>query len=347
MTQTRIALMCCQPVGSARCLGVIERLAVLTLALLLLAFSGQARANCNATSNYSTITVTFPPTTITLPTNPYPGLVFWTSPPQLVAGTTQGNCTSNTPNGLTNQAGPQPASGDDTLFPIGNTGLSYRILLTGNNYFPNTANGIAAYGDQSLPAANNVNFNGSAQLQLVLSDPSEFASSNLVSGSLGHWDVYGCVFYFFCAQAPVVQFNTSTITFVTPACNDPSVTVTLPTVLTSAFSGTSSTTGQTPFSVPLTCSGAVNLAITMTTNAPAGPQGVIANTAVGSPAQNVGVQLLDGSCTNAVAFGTSIPEGKASKGANNLSFCARYYQTGAPVTGGLVQAVATYTLTYP
>jgi type 1 fimbria pilin len=125
---------------------------------------------------------------------------------------------------------------------------------------------------------------------------------------------------------------------------DPTV-VTLPTVYVSAFTGTGPTTGQTPFNVQLTCSGKVNLAITLATSNP-GATGVIAPTSGTGYAQNVGVQILDGS-GSPVPFGTAIPAGTTANGAFSVPFYARYYQTSANVSGGNVLATATYTLTYP
>jgi type 1 fimbria pilin len=72
---------------------------------------------------------------------------------------------------------------------------------------------------------------------------------------------------------------------------------------------------------------------------------VIANTAGGGYAQNVGVQVLD-SRGNPIPFGTAISAGTVTAGTFNVPLDARYYQTGASVTAGQVNATATYTITY-
>lgn len=328
-------------------------LAIALVALLLLVLSGYAEASCN-TFNYQPGTVSFPSATITLPNNLYSGLILWTSAPTPVASPLSGTCSGSTPNGLVNRVpGASSASaGDDTLFPTGIAGLSYRILFTGNNNFTNAPSGVHAYPNQPS-GTGNISFSGNAQLQLVITNAIAFGSANpgSISGPIANWDVDGCTWFFFCGTGDVIDFSASGITFVPPACSittDPTV-VTLPTVYSSAFTGAGSTPGQTPFNVQLNCPSAAvgaNLAITLATNSPvAGTPGVIANTAGSGFARNVGVQVLDRN-GNPTPFGTPLSAGAVTAGNFNIQLSARYYQTGAPVTAGQVKATATYTITY-
>lgn len=333
---------------------MIGRLAVLALGLLLLVVSSFARATCT-TSNYHTGTVSFPSATITLPNGSYAGLVLWTSLPTAVVDPVQGTCSGSTSNGLQNQLAGQPGPGDDTLFPTGIAGLSYRILFTGSNNFTNAAAGVHAYPNQPY-ATGTVAFGGTAQLQLVITDPIAFggASPSTISGLLAHWNVDGCVVVLgwpICGIGSVIDFTVSGITFVAPACTiavDPTM-VMLPTVYSSAFTGVGSISGQTPFNVQLNCPSAAagaNIAITLNTSNPvAGATGVIANTAGGGYAQNVGVQVLDRN-GNPISFATAISAGTVTTGNFNVRLNARYYQTGVAVTAGQVKATATYTITY-
>ena len=357
MIHANVASMPCRSICNIRTRygGVFGRLAMLAFGLLLLTVSGFARATCT-TSNYHTGTVSFPPATVTLPNGAYAGLVLWTSVPTPVVNPVQGTCTGSTSNGLQNQLAGQPPPGSDTLFPTGIGGLSYRILFTGSNNFTNAPLGVHAYPNQPY-ATGIVTFDGTAQLQLVITDPVAFgsASPSTISGVLAHWNLDGCIMILgwpVCGTGSVIDFNASGITFVAPACTiavDPTV-VTLPTVYSSAFTGVGSTTGQTPFSVQLNCPSAAagdNLAITLATSNPAGATGVIAPASSGSGiANNVGVQVLDKN-GNPIAFGTAIPAGAATAGIFNIPLNARYYQTGTPVAGGNVTATATYTITYP
>jgi type 1 fimbria pilin len=323
------------------------------LVLLLLVFSGYAEASCN-TFNYQPGAVSFPSATITLPNNPYSGQILWTSAPTPVANPLSGTCSGSTPNGLVNRVpGAFSASaGDDTLFPTAISGLSYRILFTGNNNFTNAPSGVHVYPNQPS-GTGNVSFSGNAQLQLVITDSVAFgnASPSFISGPIANWNVDGCAWIFFCGTGDVIDFSASGISFVPPACSiliDPTV-VTLPTMYSSAFTGTGSTPGQTPFNVQLNCpstAAGASLSITLATNSPvAGATGVIANTTGSGYAQNVGVQVLDRN-GNPVAFGTAISAGTVTAGNVNVQLGARYYQTGTSVTAGQVKATATYTITY-
>lgn len=124
---------------------------------------------------------------------------------------------------------------------------------------------------------------------------------------------------------------------------DPTV-VTLDPVLATQFSGSGSTAAQKAFSVELTgCSGGLDVSITLDTASPGGPTGVINSS---GSASGVGVQLLKANGTTPVSFGTAILVGTTTAGANGIPLYARYYETGASVTGGTVNVTATYTLTY-
>jgi len=185
--------------------------------------------------------------------------------------------------------------------------------------------------------------------QLIVTGPVTTGTLSAIKLMQFNWYVYGIS----PSQGYFATLTLNSTTVKAPACAvtiDPTV-VTLPTVSTSAFTGTGSTTGQTPFNVQLNCKTGAKLDITLATSTPqAGTTSVIAPTTGGGYAQNVGVQLLDGSsgsCQGPITFGTAIDEGATTSGAMNLLFCARYYQTAASgVTGGKVAATATYTLTY-
>lgn len=326
---------------------VLARLPLLLLGLMLLAVAGRARADCSYTNQPGTVTFA-PPATITLPNTLSVGTILWTSSPVTAASPPTLACTGTTGSGVQNIVAGQPG-GDDTLFPTAVPGLAYRIL------YPGTSSPLHAYPNQPIPA--NSNFGGAFALQLVATGPIA-PGSVLAGGQLAQWKVDMCLFiwggqcFWTLGSYPVENFSTSSITFVPPACSiivDPTV-VTLPTVYTSAFTGTAPPpTGQTPFNVQLNCpssAAGASLAITLATSSPvAGATGVIANTAGGGYAQNVGVQVLDAN-GNPIPFGTAISAGTVTAGNFNVQLNARYYQTGALVTAGQVKATATYTITY-
>lgn len=318
------------------------RAALLVVGMLMVLVAGRARADCTSrgTPTWSTVAFT-PPATITVPNNLPAGTqtVLWTSSPVAPSVTYSWDCNGNTDSGVVNYIAGQP-TGDDTLFPTYVPNLYYRLL------HPDASTPLRAYPNYPVSNGNNIPFSVATALQLVAMGPITNGST-LAAGQLAQWKVdfrrYGSV--------PVEIFQTNASTrFIGPACSvavDPTVVV-LPTVFTANFGGVGSTTGQTPFAVQLTCSASTNVRITLNTGAPApglGGAGVIAPTAGAGFAKNVGVQLLDRN-GNPVAFGTAINAGTATVGPFTIPFQARYYQTGAAVSVGNVQATATYTLTY-
>lgn len=326
---------------------VLARLSFLLPGLALLAMAGPASADCGAYFAQPGSFDFAPPAVITLPNSLPVGTVLWTSQPVVPANPPTLICFGSTDSGVQNNVGSNPVANDDTLFPIGNTGLSYRLL------YPDASNSLHAYPNQPVVSGP---LGAAAVLQLVATD-SIVPGSVLPGGQLAQWLVELCNFHNGACRgnkftsSPVEIFNTSAVTFVPPACSiitEPTV-VTLPTVYASDFTGTGSTPGQTPFNVHLNCPSTAtgaDLAITLATANPvAGSTGVIANTAGGGYAQNVGVQVLDGN-GNPVPFDSAISAGPVTAGNFNVQLNARYYQTGATVTAGQVKATATYTLTY-
>lgn len=151
---------------------------------------------------------------------------------------------------------------------------------------------------------------------------------------------------------------TGTINFtgkvIAPTCSVSNATsgnlsVTLPAVMTSAFSGAGSTAGQTPFQLDLT-------------GCPTNPSGVkvaaqfsgttinadgnLGNTASGG--SNVEVQLTNstGTAINLQSNPTPVDATVDASGNATLAYQARYYATQATVSSGAVTASVQYTLTY-
>lgn len=274
------------------------------------------------------------PSQITIPANPSPGTVLWTSAATAPNGPAlTPSCKGQPRNGLQNHINANPASGDilDTYVP----GLGYRIIRT------DLGRPIRLYsvGD-TMPPGNT--FNLSYQLQLVWTKAIAPGAS-LGGYELATWNIaanqgdsYGW---------PIVDFQSTGMATVTSAsCDvttDPTV-VTLPTVTSSAFGSAGATSGSTRFNVKLNCQGGGAVNITLAANQPVSSS-VLSNT---GSATGVGVQLLYNNLP--VTFGSAIPLGNAPTGPLSIPFDARYYQTGGTIPGGgSVQATATYTLTYP
>jgi type 1 fimbria pilin len=144
-----------------------------------------------------------------------------------------------------------------------------------------------------------------------------------------------------------LTFSGGNVTVIACSVNTDSKTlgVTLPTVSTNALAAVGATAGRTAFKINLTCQSGSNVSITLNTANPGTGTGVIAPSTGTGQAQNIGVQLLDGGFSP-VTFNSTTSLGATPNGTLSIPYYAQYYRTGSPVTGGQVNATATYTLTY-
>ncbi|MBC3936731.1 fimbrial protein [Undibacterium sp. CY7W] len=124
------------------------------------------------------------------------------------------------------------------------------------------------------------------------------------------------------------------------------MTVSMPTIPTSALTGQGSATGGTPFSLNLTCQSGSTVKITMNTaNASGTYPGVVQPTVGAGFAAGVGVQIRDGGGTP-VSFGSKTVVGLSPDGVLSIPYSARYFQTGTTITAGNVAATVTFTMNY-
>lgn len=310
-------------------------------------------ATCWFTSGSAT-TVTFNAGTITLTPSTQLNSVLWTSNTASPANPPVLACDGNTNGGIINTISGPPTGSDNTLFPTGIPGISYRLL------HPDTSKLLAVY--PNYPTGSGT-FNVASNLQLVYTGPYLPPNNSTLTGQLSQWKIdicsnpaiyfgnyYGC--YSSVTPQPVETFNIqATIKILVPTCDiDPgsvSKTVTLPNVSTTQFSGVGSTTGSTPFNLHLiNCPSNRGVFITLdSSSAQPGVSGVIAPSGAGY-ASGVGVQILQANGTTPVTFGSTFSTGTISGSTYDINLNARYYQTSTPISGGTVKAVATYTLNY-
>lgn len=120
------------------------------------------------------------------------------------------------------------------------------------------------------------------------------------------------------------------------------------------FQGLGSTSGETPFAVAFTCSGA-NGAVTLNIDADRlmsdGSSGLIKPQAGANSAACVALQILDANTGQSIVLGTGQVIGTVFNGSAtfNLPYQVRYYQTGAGtacVSPGKVSGTATVTASY-
>ena len=245
------------------------------------------------------------------------------------------SCNANTPYGVQNLVGSNTTSGGTNyIYPTGVPGVGYQLI-----HADNPSQFMSPYPDNSSGSA----FAGAAfsigtTLQLVQTGPITNGSV-LQAGTLANWQ-WGSI-------APEFFVLTNSITFVAPACvvNTTNIAVTLPTVLTSAFSGKDSTTGATPSSIQLTCpSGAtsqLSIMFAAQNGSPPGYNNVLTNT---GSAAGLGVELIYNSAS--VVFGSTTFVGTTPAGGLSIPFSARYHAVSAAVGAGSVNAAATFTLSY-
>ncbi|HVX03555.1 MAG TPA: fimbrial protein [Rhodanobacteraceae bacterium] len=162
------------------------------------------------------------------------------------------------------------------------------------------------------------------------------------------------------ALAPNAHAADGTITItgkvIAPTCSvsnaiGGNLSVTLPTVLTSAFSGSvGSTTGATPFDLALTgCPtnpAGIQVAAQFSGTNISATDGNLLNTAASG--SNVEVQLTDsaGTAINLNTTPTPVTATVDPSGNATLNYKAQYYAAVGAVTGGAVQTSVQYTLTY-
>ncbi|MFC3652517.1 fimbrial protein [Dyella humi] len=152
-----------------------------------------------------------------------------------------------------------------------------------------------------------------------------------------------------------VSFSTVTLNAITVSmstCNvvagSSNLSVALPTIVSNALPTTGSVAGQKAFNIQYTCPSGWALYMTMSTANPGTATGVImpsASCSAGSPASNVGIQLLQ-SNRQAVTFNTAQSVGNSPNGTLNLTYYAQYYATGSPIGAGQVCGTATFTMSY-
>jgi type 1 fimbria pilin len=156
-----------------------------------------------------------------------------------------------------------------------------------------------------------------------------------------------------------INFNYTILNTSIPSCSvtTTAVAVSMPYENTSAFQGVGATTGQTNFNLGLVCDANANPSISFMDSATPSNETSTLTLAPGSTATGIGVQLLYQGTPVVFSPGaysytnSSTPTSNnlslgALSGTQNVPFQARYIQTNAAVTPGLIRAVATFTMTY-
>lgn len=245
---------------------------------------------------------------------------------------------------------PRPA---DFIYPTKVAGIGVRVTFkpTGAMYDVPYAS-QQALGNQSFALGK-----GSLLIELV--------KTSMVTGS-GPVFATGTFTSYRLDDVPAKPLMTSTVTgtgpvIVKPTCTvdagSQNIPVDLGTVANTKFTGVGSRQASTPFAISLQCSGASQpgnqstVSLRLDGSANLGFPGVLNIQNVQGAATKVGIELKHTAqgAETPVTFGQAILLGSTVTGSSalQLPLVARYIQTAAGrVTGGTVQATATFTIQY-
>lgn len=308
----------------------------LALAALLLIAAVDAQAGCSLDPGNSTGTYAINvPTEIENDPAIAIGEVLYTTSPTPISQRVNFSC-SGTGNtwGLINRAGPTPAPGN-TLFPIGSTGVSYRVTQK--------AQPIGPYGDFSLDGSPSWYEDDAVTIELVKTGA--IKDGTALNGALADFLAGGGTGGSRIVDATIQLANR--LTFVAPACAvlvDP-ITVVLPGVSTGDLRGPRGVTaGETPFAIKLRCSRIIDLQVSLDASSPFSIDQGVLSAITGSTTTGVGIQVLHDGMPVTLRQPIGVT---AAAGSVDIPFTARYYHTQGKVGSGAIYATATYTITYP
>lgn len=242
------------------------------------------------------------------------------------------NCTGDSIGGI-NLRGAQPTASSPTLYPIGDTGLSFRITRSDNGpvMYYRPANYVGYHGTGSTKYG----------FELVVTGPI-VNSVTIPLGPILDWKI-GSLFY--------LGFNLQNrIEVSVRACTTSDVTVPLGTWRLDQFTHTGATSAAVPFSVKLAgCPGGMGgVKYTIDPLTPVIDQaGSIVALDASSTAAGLGVQLMD-RLNQPVPLGStrSVDAYSGQAGDYSIDLAARYYQTAGSVTAGAANSAMTFTMTY-
>lgn len=317
---------------------------VLAGAGLFLGFQSTAQAVCQPVHNAPVSVMFSPPPQLPLKPGLAPGETIWEDSQPLDLSAL--SCSGGESVQVVNPGGP-PVD-DESLFPTGAPGVSYRLLL------PDAAHPLT-------PDARHFGWGASTvTLELVYTGgPRDISLPGGILSELraqvcrplhGHHGAERS-----CNRrsdlATVLTFAMTPLVLVPPACTirpeSRNKVVTLPTISQGELSGAGTTAGEREFELELTdCPPSVAVSITVDSSEKAEFPGVLMGSGGRGMARGVGVQLLQGDGHTPVDFGRTFVSGVASGSDYGIKLHARYYQLSTQAGSGSVQATATYTLTY-
>lgn len=208
----------------------------------------------------------------------------------------------------------------------------------------NPANSQVVPYDELVPGYSYVSIPGGMRAQLIKTKSGAVGAGQLTTGVLARASV---ATFFYTARVTLVGVNT----IIPVACSVTNSAINVPmgnSIPMTAFTGPGSSAAETPFAIDLNCDANTRVQLKLEGIPHAsGVEGVLTLNASPSDtvASGIGLQVLHNNVP--VKLATEIAVGTvASDGPYSIPLTARYYQTGAGVSGGVANSTATFTLTY-
>lgn len=280
---------------------------------------------------------------VTVPRDAVNGTVLLTTGNAGTPGSASLSCTGD-PETITIQLGSQVPIGQERLYPIGSTGVSYRRIY----------NGTATTGPRTASSSQfsgGVGFDGTTYgLQFIKTGP--IAPGTIIpSGEVWSWG--------FGTLTPIQVSLGNTIQIIPQTClvTTTDVAVPMAKITTSSLARVGATSTGTAFNIGVNCAGtAAKVYMTLTDQQTPGNQTSTLPLTTMSTAAGVGIQVLyqnnpmsfgppSSDAGNPNQFSVFTSTGAANAGVTNIGLAARYVRTGT-VTPGTANGAASFTMSY-
>lgn len=276
------------------------------------------------------------------------------------------NCTNTAPAMTYQQVGAKGLGTRSTtkidganIYLLGDSGVGYSVGVSSSNvcggtvvyYVNGTSTGDDNVNNRIICARNGMFPNQPLKFEITLNffkmgnlKPGKVAAQNMASGisriNQTTW------------LNPESTVTGTEFTLTSQGCSvtNTSISVPMGTVHSSHFRGVGSTTGDQDFSIPLSCDAGIKVGLTVTGGSAGNfdaDSGLINldTSDTSTVASGVKLQILSKSApiklNSVIDLGTRVVQGVFS-----VPLTARYYQSASPITAGLANGTATFTMKY-
>ncbi|MBB3013283.1 fimbrial protein [Cupriavidus alkaliphilus] len=335
-----------------------KQLVYLALSMLLI-HAGSAFADCSPSgSPPQTNTVLALPSNLSFKRNTPVGTIIYDSQ-WIASGSAHIYCTVGMPVTIGFAGSLTPVPGMPHVYETGVRGVGIKAAYSNTitaSYHPADIDAVDNYAAWLLdspprqltttPTAATYTPAGVFRVQYIITGP--LASGTMQLPSPAARTSYGSL------ATNIVTFTTTTVNIQSIGCRvlgGGDITVTLPTQPASSLSNVGDVSGGKDFSIDLSCDTGVAVSYKIDGTVAPGTDaatGVLATAGGANQAAGVGIQIRKRSTTTPVPLGSMVSYATTTYDNQllNIPLTAYYYRTGTPVTGGAVNAVATFTMNY-